>query len=240
MPRRSPWSFTQARITRGALTLLVALAVASLGFLLAPTSTQASLAEVLIATPDSIWHRFSLWQLVTSPLIQPDFIKLLFEGFLLFMFLPALERWWGKKRFLLFALYTSVAGVLVGTGVGALLGGVHGVTPVSGLEPFIFASILAFGVLYANQPVQFFGVLPMTGKQMAIGITAFTAVFIVIGQKWVEGAAQGSAMLLALLMTSSRSSPKLYWLKWKQRRMRSKFSVVDGGRRKRDEKRWLN
>ncbi|HTM19503.1 MAG TPA: hypothetical protein VL172_03315, partial [Kofleriaceae bacterium] len=142
--------------------------------------------------------------------------------------------WWGTRRFLLFALYTSLAATIVGTGVGALLGGLW---VISGLDPFIYGAIVAFGVLYAREPVQFFGVLPMSGRQLMWGIIAFTALFVLLGQQWALAAAYAASMGLSYVMTSGKWTPKLAWLRWKQRRARSRLKVVRGG----DEpKRWIN
>ena len=233
-------------ITRGALYLLFATAGSSLVFLISSEAAQADLAAWLIATDQSVWGAYRFWQLVTSPLIETNLISLLFEGLMLWLFLPALERWWGMKRFLVFAAYTSIPAVAVGTLVGYLIGGgalvkVGGIaiagTPVNGLDPFIFAGIAAYGVLFSKRQVQFFGVLPMTGKQLAIGITLFTLAFILIGQAWAEGAAMATAMIIALLVTTGKFAPKLWWLKWKQKRIRRHLKVVPGEKPK---KKYMN
>jgi membrane associated rhomboid family serine protease len=238
---RGNWQrfFGPAQITRGALYLLFASAGLSLVYLLGGEELRARMAGVMVASSFSVWREFKLWELATSPLLETSFVSLLFQGFTLWMFLPALERWWGMKRFLVFAAVTSVVGVIAGTVVGMLLGGTHELVGVSGLDPFVFGGIAAYGVLFANQPVQFFGVLPMTGRQLAWGISAFAALFILLGQAWVEGAALAAGMITAWAMTSQRASPRLWLLKAKQRRLRKRghLKVVGGGK---NEKRWMN
>jgi membrane associated rhomboid family serine protease len=231
--------FGQAQITRGALYLLFACAGLSFIYLLGGAELRARMASMLVASGHSVWGEFKLWQLVTSPLLETSFVSLLFQGFALWMFLPALERWWGMKRFLTFALVTSVVGVVAGTIAGALLAGPSGLVGISGLDPFVFGGIVAYGVLFASQPVQFFGVLPMTGRQLTWGIVAFAALFILLGQAWVEGAALAAGMITAWAMTSQRASPRLWLLKARQRRMRRRghLKVVGG---KKDDKRWMN
>ncbi|HLU66457.1 MAG TPA: rhomboid family intramembrane serine protease [Kofleriaceae bacterium] len=227
----------QAHITKGALYLLFASAGLSLIYMIGSDEIRAQLLGALGASGQSVWGELKLWQLVTSALLEVQLVSLLFQAFALWMFLPALERWWGMKRFLLFALYTSVAGITAGTLVGWLLGGASALHLVSGLDPFVFAGIVAYGILFANQRVQFFGVLPMTGRQLTIGIIAFAALFILLGQAWAEGAALAASMILAWLLVSDRVSPRLWWLKAKQKRMRRHLRVVrDDG----DKKRWLN
>lgn len=227
----------ETRITRGALYLLCATGALSLLYLVASEGLRLDLVTQLSASADSLFGELRLWTLITSPLLEPDFVSLMFSGLMLWLFMPQLERWWGMARFLRFAAATSVAGVVGGTLVGLVLGGPHAQVPVSGLEAFTFAGMLAFGVLYASHPVKLFGAMQVTGRQMAIGVTALAAAFIIIGQQWVQGAAQATAMLLALLLTSSRGSPKLWWLKWKQARMRRRLGVIDGGKK---PPRWVN
>ena len=227
--------FGGARITKGALYLLFASAGLSLIFLLSEQSIRLELFRWFAATGDSIWREFKLWQLITSALLEVDFVSLLFQGFMLWMFMPALERWWGTRRFLLFAGYTSVAGILVGTLVGYSIGSPM---PVAGLDSFIFGGIVAYGVLFSNQQVQFFGVLPMTGKQLTIGMCAFVGLFVIIGQQWVEGAAWTSSMLLALILTHDKLSPRLMWLKHKQKKVRRHLRLVKD--QEEDPKKWMN
>ena len=231
--------FSQARITQGALYILFACAGLSFIYLLGGDDLRMRMGALMVATGHSLWGEFKLWQLATSPLVEIDFVSLLFQGFALWMFLPALERWWGMKRFLVFAAVTSLVGVAVGTLVGMLLGGSATLVPISGLDPFVFGGIVAYGVLFATQQVQFFGVLPMTGRQLTWGIIAFVALFVVLGQSWVEGAALAAAMITAWLMTSQRGSPRLLWLKYRQRRMRRRSHLKVVGDKK-DEKRWMN
>lgn len=228
--------FASAQITVGALYLLVASAALSLLFLLSSGELRVEMARWLAASPTSVWSDFKLWQLFTSPLLETHFVGLLFQALMLWMFLPSLERWWGTKRFLLFALYTSLAGTVAGTLVGLGMPSAAGVF-VTGLAPFIFAGIVAYGVLFANQRVQFFGVLPMTGRQLVIGISGFMLFFVIIGQDWARGAANVAAMITAWLITSGKWTPKLWWLKHKQKRIRKKLRIV----RDDDEpKRWIN
>ena len=238
MARGRRWRFGgTAKITRGALYLLFATTGLSLVAMVAGTETKAQFLAWLSASGATTWGQLRVWQLVTSPFLEPDIVGLLFQGFALWMFLPALERWWGTKRFLMFALYTSVAGTLAGTLVGFLAGGTLSLHYVAGLDPFVFGGIVAYGILFSTQQVQFFGVLPMTGKQLTWGIIGFVALFILVGQLWVEGAAMVAAVILSWMMVSDRFAPRLWLLKAKQRRMRRHLSVVKD---KDEPKRWMN
>lgn len=225
------------RITRGALYLLIAEVAVSLLFLASEGDLKAELTRWLVATDQSVWSEGKIWTLVTSSIVQPDFIALIFHALILWMFVPVIERWWGLKKFLFFALYISVAANLAGTLVGLAMPGIQ---VVAGLDPFIYATFIAYGILYSDQHVQFFGVLPMTGRQLMLGITAFVLLLIIFTQDWARGGAYVTAMLLAAGMVTGKLNPRLSYLKWKQRRIRRKLKVMTGGRKDDDDKKWMN
>src|SRR5262249_41357451 len=168
------------------------------------------------------------------------FIQLLINLLVLWAFVPTLERFWGTPRFIRFVAITSIVGVLTGLLVGLATGRDM---PIVGLSPMILASIVAFGVIYARQPVQFFGVLPLTGRQLMFGFLAVQAAVTVFARDWEQGASFAGACLAAAIITSKRWSPSLAWKKWRIARMRRRLSVIEGGAkptRKRDGETYLN
>ncbi|MCG8420517.1 MAG: rhomboid family intramembrane serine protease [Proteobacteria bacterium] len=227
-------AFANSRITRGALYLLFAEVGLSLLYLISEEGVRQTIREWLSANSTHVWHEFKIWTLVTSPILQIEFISLFFDALLLWLLLPTLERLWGTKKFLLFALWTSLAATTIGSLTGLLLGDP---TWIAGLDAFIYAGFVAYGVLFADHPVSFFGVLPMTGKQLMFGIIGFVALFILLGQRWVDGAAYAAAMVLAWMLTSGRWSPRLWYLRWRHKRMRRHLTVV---RDDDDPGKWIN
>ncbi len=231
------------RITRVALLLLFALVGVSMVFGLSETSGQARIAEWLLPTADGVWRHGRVWTLVTGPFLEPRFVSLFFEGLMLWMLMPRLERWWGPKRFLLFVGVTAVGATVAGTLVGLALG--RELEPIAGLNPTILAGTIAFGVLYSRQPVQFFGVLPMTGRQFMWGMVAVTALFVLIGREWVDGAAMGAAMLLGAGLAAGHIDPIAWWRRRKYARARAHLAVVPPEvstipRRPKNDERYLN
>jgi len=237
---RARFDASQLRITRGALIIAGLLIGVSLVFMLSPKDTQAQFSSWLVAWPSGVYRSGRVWTLATSVLIEHDFLALLLDLFMLWAFIPQLERFWGMSRFFRFFAVTSLAGTVVGTLAGLALGSE---TPIAGISPFVFAATVAFGIVYAKQPVQFFGVLPLTGRQLMYGFIGFVAVFILLTQEWEKGASFAAAMLAAAVMTSRRFSPALAWKRWRIARARARLSVLEGGAprppRKRDE-RYLN
>jgi membrane associated rhomboid family serine protease len=187
------------------------------------------MAEMLVASANGVWQDWRVWTLVTGSFIEIQIFSLFFQGMMIWFMLPALERWWGPKRFLLFVGLTAVAGTTAGTLMGVATGRNAAIT---GLDPTLFASAIAFGILYARQPIQFFGVLPMTGRQFMYGMIALVAAFILIGQDWEEGAAMAAAMLVAAGLTTGKLDPIATWRRWRYERARAHLKVVptpDGG-----------
>src|SRR2546426_9431552 len=200
----------------------------SLVFLLADMGTRHTIAEWIVASPSNVFERWRVWTLVTSPLLEAEFLTLLLSLIVLWMFVPTLERFWGTRRFYRFVLITSVAGTLG----GSLMGLATGVdVPIVGLSPFVYASIVPFGIIYAKQPVQFFGVLPLSGRQLMYGFIGFLVLFVGLQQEWQKGAAFASAMIAAAVMTSKRWSPGLAWRRWRIARARARLSVIEGGQK---------
>jgi len=239
VPPRQRSRFSNLGITRGALIILGLEVGLSLVYLLADVSARATLESWLVATPSHVFEHGRVWTLVTSNFLEPDLIGLLLQGFMMFMFVPTLERFWGTTRFFRFVAITSLVGTAVGVVVGQLLGRE---VPIFGLSPFTWAAVVAFGVIYARQPVQFFGVLPLTGRQFMLGFIVFLMAFVLLQQKWEQGAGFAAAMITAAVMTSKRWSPALAWRRWKIARARAKLTVMQGGKPapKRDEQKYLN
>lgn len=216
----------------------------SLVWLLADKPTRFTMMQWLAATPENVFEHGRVWTLATGVFLEDQLIGLILHGVVMWSFVPTLERFWGTPRFVRFFVVTSLLGTLAGTAMGWLVGP-PGVA-ITGLDPFIYAAIVAFGVVYAKTPVQFFGVLPLTGRQLMIGFIGFLILFIGLQQFWALGTGFAAAMLGAAVMTSKRWSPGLAWQRWRIARKRAKLSVLEGGagrakaRKPGDEAKWLN
>jgi len=233
----------QLRITRGAAILLFLEVGFTLVFHMVDKDVQARWAPWVVPSASTVWDHFRFWTVITGPFLEPDLLSLLLQGLMLWLFVPALERWWGTPRFLRFAAYTAITSAIVGTLAGLALGRD---VPMLGLDAFIWASVVAFGIIYARQPVQFFGVMPITGRQLMYGTLAFVTLFIVLQGAWEQGAGYAAAIGLAVVLTNQRWNPRLAWLRWKKKRERAHLQVLIGGKpggsksSKKKPEQWLN
>jgi membrane associated rhomboid family serine protease len=228
------------KITRGALVVLIAQVAVSMVWVFAGQAFRAQIAEYVVATPANVFEHGRVWTLVTSPLLELDFVALVLSVLVMWMFVPTLERFWGTNRFYRFVIVTSIAGSLGGTLVGLATGREY---PISGLSPFVYASIVAFGILYAKQPVQFSFFIKLTGRQLMLGFMGFLVLFVTLQQLWEKGASFAAAMIAAAILTSKRFSPGLMLRRWRIARARARLSVIDGGAKppkKRKDERFIN
>jgi membrane associated rhomboid family serine protease len=242
-PRGRDWriDWSRLRITRGALIVLGIQLGLSLIWLMGDKEVRLDIEDWVLASPSQVFERYRVWTLVTSPLLERGLLTLLLTGLMMYMIVPTLERFWGTGRFLRFVAITSVFGSAAGCLVGWLLGSD---VAINGLSPMIIAAVVAFGIIYARQPVQFFGVLPLSGREFMFGLLAVFALSVILQGHWEQGAAQAAAAITAVIMTSKRWSPGLAWKRWRIARARARLSVIEGGvkpaKPKSDEQRFLN
>ena len=220
------------KITRGALILVVLSVGTSLVYLMTSLPSRPGLLAAIVAKPSAVWHAGKVWTLVTSAFLEDRFVSLLFQGFILWSFVPILERFWGTPRFLRFAALTIVAGTVAGT-LGGLATGND--LEINGLDNFIYASIVAFGVVHARQPVKFFGAIPLTGRQLMYGILGVITLLVLLERRWETGAGYAGAIAVAFVVTSPTLHPALAWRRWRLGGKRSHLKVVRA-----EPKKWLN
>jgi membrane associated rhomboid family serine protease len=207
-------------------------------FLFSGPRAQEGLLSWLALTPDSVFGSFHVWKVVTTTFVNTAFLAVLLDALMLIFFVPVLEEFWGTRRFVKFFLATSVTGNVASALVGLVL---SPEVAIYGLSPFLLASVAAFGVVFAKQPVQLWGVVPLKGKAVAIGTAVVLALYVLFNGAWVDGAGYVSAMGLAWALTMGAFTPNLWWLKWRRYRMRRRYHVLDGGADKdQPKKRWMN
>lgn len=106
---------------------------------------------------------FRLWQPLTYMFMHGNFTHLFFNMFSLWMFGSTLERFWGTRRFV---FYYIVCGIGAGL-LNMLVPGVHISVGASGA---IYALLLAFGMLFPNEYVYLYFLVPIKTKWFIIGM----------------------------------------------------------------------
>ena len=143
--------------------------------------------------------RFRFWQLFTYMFMHAGWSHILFNMFALWMFGYVLENFWGSRRFL---VYYLVCGI--GAGVCNLLVPGRGLTV--GASGAVYGILLAFGMMFPNERIYFYFLIPIKAKWFVIG---FAALELLEGLFYADGIAHFAhlgGMLFGLLLI-------LYWRK---------------------------
>jgi membrane associated rhomboid family serine protease len=153
-----------------AIGLLLSLVlIATVGSWIARDLDWAALSPLLL-------RQGQLWRLVSWVIVEPQPINLLFGGFMLYQFGGQLVFDWGEARFLftslLLVLAAALATVLMALAWPPFWGFAH-----VGLWPLVDALLLMWALRYPDQQMSFWGVLPMTGRTMALLVVCGTVLY---------------------------------------------------------------
>ncbi len=192
-------------------------------------------------------RRGQVWRLVTWPFFQEDPFTLLFGGFMLWWVGQQLSLVWGERRFLLrFLLFTM--GAAIGTTLLALAWDPASWVAHAGVWPVANALLVAWAMLFPDRQVNIWGVLPLTGKTLAL-LVAFGTLLYAIAGGWPRGVASFSPHMVAIAIAWANSGGIGAGRSWtnarrwltdlEQRRRARRFKVVrkDGSG---ERPRWMN
>ena len=116
-----------------------------------------------IWTPSS--GMFRIWQPLTYMFMHGNFEHLFFNMFSLWMFGAVLERSWGTRRFVFYYLVCGIGAGLL----NLLVPGVHLSVGASGA---VYALLLAFGMMFPNEYIYLYFLVPIKTKWFIIGMVA--------------------------------------------------------------------
>lgn len=108
---------------------------------------------------------FRPWQLLTYMFLHGNFEHLFFNMFALWMFGNTLENIWGAKRFLFYYL-------ICGIGAGVISMFIPGYHVTVGASGAIYALLLAFGMMFPNEYIYLYFLVPIKTKWFIIGMVA--------------------------------------------------------------------
>jgi membrane associated rhomboid family serine protease len=187
-----------------------------------------------------------LWRLVSWAFVQTDPLGLLFVGLMLWWLGPQLIYAWGERRFALRALGITVGASIATTLIALVWPPAN--QPHAGAWPVVNALIIAWAMLYPDRQVSIWGVLPLTGKTLAL-LTVFGTVLYALAGR--GGGGFGAFMLhftaMGIAFALSRGFSPGRLLRDAQRRMqerdarrRAKHLKVIRRDGKDDRSSWMN
>ncbi|HEX9050488.1 MAG TPA: rhomboid family intramembrane serine protease [Anaeromyxobacter sp.] len=155
---------------------------ASVGFLLAlmlAASVWAAMNHAIggeaVLAPIAV-RRGELWRLFTWVLVQPDPGTLLFGGFMLWWIGQQLSYEWSERRFVLRVVGTTLFAGVVTTLLGLAWDRASTVAHL-GMWPLVNALLISWAMLHPGAQVNIWGVLPITGRNLALLVTGGTVLY---------------------------------------------------------------
>lgn len=181
-----------------------------------------------------------LWRLVTWTFLEGQPLGLIFAGLTLYWFGRDLAWAWGSRRLLL-----TWVGFGVASGLSVVLASLAIPMPgAAGPWPVISALMVAWGLLYPERQMSFWGVLPLTGRGLVwitIGGTLFYGAFYGMRSMVPHLAAEG-LMLLWFRGLSPRGAWQSVriWMGERRMRRRAKHLRVVKKNGKGEPPQWIN
>ena len=175
---------------------------------------------------------FHFWQLITHPLIHDPGapIGFLINCLVLYFFAGTIEYALGTRRFITLYAMAAYGGALIGF-LFTLLAAFG--APFAGMMPSLLALIVIFGLLQPDATVLLMFVLPIKAKYISYG-TVIVTFLTFLAKANVHGAYHLGGILFGFLCLRSPGQwlNVNYW-QWKyfelkQKRRRSRFTVIDG------------
>ncbi len=148
---------------------------------------------------------FFPWQLLTCGFLHGGFGHLFLNMFGLWMFGMRIENVWGSRRFAVYyfacVLGASAIQLLV-TSAPFLFGiGDPVIVPTLGASGGVLGVLLAFGMMYPDEPIYLYFFVPVKAKYLVVGIAVLDLFFGVTGtQAGVANFAHLGGMLTGFLL----------------------------------------
>jgi membrane associated rhomboid family serine protease len=131
-----------------------------------------------------------IWQLVTYPFVQDQFLSVALSLLSLWFFATALEEDRGSRWLIEYFLVTTVVGgiiaVVLSLAAGDRIPGLGRDVAAAGLWPFLLAVMVAYGKFHAEEQVQFNFFFLIKAKYLAvIYVLFYVAVVLVSGERFL-------------------------------------------------------
>jgi membrane associated rhomboid family serine protease len=189
------------------------------------------IAREMVLVPADV-HAGNAWQLASYIASFDHPLSFLFDILALWMFGSSLEQRWGGRRFLAFYAVCAVgsAGLLT---LLALAVDRLATLPILGPGAVILGIVVAWGILWADRPAQYFGILPLLGKHLLLLVLGAVLLYA-LATNPLSFVIHGFGAVLAALFTVGWWRPGRFfgslrgsWLRWRARRARRHLRPVD-------------
>jgi membrane associated rhomboid family serine protease len=187
---------------------------------------RAEINWIFGLTPVLVWKKFFVWQLFTYAFLHGGFFHLLFNMFALWMFGCELERYWGTRVFVKYALVTGI-----GAGISTVIVSPNLGIPTIGASGVVYGILLAYGLLFPNRRIYLYFLFPIKARHFVLIFGAIELYASLAGPSDnVAHLAHLGGMLFGFVYLryhSLLSGLRQYYYQSKLKRLRSKFRVTD-------------
>ncbi len=178
----------------------------------------------------ALFWRGALWQVVTYIFLHSGFFHLLINMLILWMFGTTLESTWGSRKFL---KYFFICGV--GAGLLNAVITPNSPIPTVGASGSIYGLLMAFGILFPNQLIYFWGIFPIKAKYFVIGIGAIELLAAMsTTQSGIAHFAHLGGMLFGLVYIKWADWNRLLSAQWVNKKRKKHLKVVRDSTREKE------
>ena len=179
----------------------------------------------MLVSQVAVIQDFQIWTLATYSLWHADFMHLLFNVAVLWLFGGELDARWSAKKW-----WSFNAACAVGGGVAVVVSQFVFQTfhPTLGYSGAVMGVVAAFAWQNWDRTIYLF-FFPMKGKVLLLVFVAFDILFVVVGREPISIAAHLGGMLTGLLIASGWWRPKrwkLAYSRYRHKKHREQFKLI--------------
>jgi membrane associated rhomboid family serine protease len=183
---------------------------------------------------------FHIWQIFTHSFIHNPRSPIIFliNCLVFYFFAAPVENAFGFKRFLILFYLSALGGALCGLAFSSVSGFN---APFLGMLPSVLSMIVIFGLLSPESTILLMFVLPIKAKYISYG-TALITFLTFLAKANPHGAFHFGGIIFGYIYFKGPRNifdPNLIYtkyLEWQLKRKRSRFKVLDGNKKKDDDK----
>lgn len=211
----------------------------------APLDVRIWLGQFLGFTPSSLLTGFKIWQPFTYLFLHGSISHILINMLILWMFGVQLEKMWGTRFFLRYFLVTGFGAAMITLLVSLLpfdFSESTYLTITIGASGAIYGLLMAFALYYPKTPILMFLLFPVPAKYFVMILAGIAFISAPRGDGVAHVTHLGGFLTGYLYLQRVQSFKigrlsiftdiKYRYLKWQMNRLRKKFDIYPGGRKK--------
>lgn len=182
----------------------------------------AFVQQNMLVSSEAVVERFQVWTVLTYALWHADFMHLLFNMFVLWIFGADIDRMWKRSTWWKFNLMCAAGGGVVVLVSQLIFGTVH---PTLGYSGAVLGVVAAYAWYHWDKPLNMF-FIPMTGKTLLLFFIAIDVLMVVFGREAISLAAHLGGMATGLLLVTGYWRPERMQKWFKRRKQQRRLKLL--------------